>query len=163
MEPLSKWEPWDQFIAFIAAEHAMLILNLFVKTKFPQVPPDVHEAMEENEKMLMQNVVDPTLHEIKVTNATASLAPNSLSKMGAKFQHVAQAKIEQARRARGASGDSSPSGSPSAVQSAFVGRLDTRDFTGNSPGGEANRRQEIRIRSDESGDEFDASARSSFD
>jgi len=163
MEPLSKWEPWDQFIAFIAAEHAMLILNLFVKTKFPQVPPDVHEAMEENEKMLMQNVVDPTLHEIKVTNATASLAPNSLSKMGAKFQHVAQAKIEQNRRARAASGDSSPTGSPSAVQSAFVGRLDSRAFNGGSPTGEANRRQEIRIRSDESGDEFDASARSSFD
>jgi hypothetical protein len=165
MEPLSSWNTWDQFIAFIAAEHAMLILNLFVKTKFPQIPPDVHEAMEENEKMLMQNVIDPTLHNIHVTNATASLAPKSLA--GAKwknFRRVAQEAVAQ-ERARAASGDSPTSGasSPSAVQSAFVGRLETRDFNGGSPGGEANRRQEIRIRSAESGDEFDASARSSFD
>jgi len=66
MRPLRDRPMWEKFVIFVLSEHVMLLLNLFVRTQFPKKPHDVFQVAETNEKMLMQNFIDPTLHSINI-------------------------------------------------------------------------------------------------
>merc|ERR1719316_1846749 len=81
MKPIRDRPLWDKFIIFVASEHVLLLLNLFVRAKFPGTPPDAHEVAEENEKMLMQNLIDPTLHRINVPSSGTSSTLDGLYKL----------------------------------------------------------------------------------
>jgi len=81
MKPLRDRPLWDKFILFVISEHAMLLLNLFVRTKFPKTPPDVHEVAEEHEHLLMQHFIDPTLHSIHIATTGAESLGDRLKRV----------------------------------------------------------------------------------
>merc|ERR1719247_127873 len=94
MHPLRQRPLWEKVALFVGAEHFLLFLNLFVRTKFPKVPPDVHECLEANEKMLMTHFIDPTFHRINVPPQET---------IGAKLRRVVNMAVTQQRAQAGVS------------------------------------------------------------
>lgn len=66
MHPLAEKPLWDKFCLFLISEHVLLVLNLFVKGKYPRTPHDVQDIAEFNDSLVNRHFIDVSAHGIHI-------------------------------------------------------------------------------------------------